>query len=487
MLPPLAVDDPLRAARGDAAAALHRAAAALLRGEPGQEDGGARHRPAQHLRQHHLGAAEPLLCPAGAEALRARGQGLAGQRLPGREVRPLGRVRLHRPAREPARRRRRRQPVLEGRAARVLGPVRGPAGRGRRAAPARGDRRARPCAGAAPVPAGDGETDPRLCPRCGEGRLGAEARAASGRSSAARATRTATTPAPSPSAAARRATARRDARTELLGRRPRRCRGGLAEGRAVRALRPARHRCRRPSAARCRPAWRPTSSTSPWRCSCSSCRARSAAIPRPSSRSWPGINRYGPFVQLEKKFVRLEPGDDVLTVGMNRAMALLNEPAKGRRAAAPTAPLRELGPHPKDDEPVQLLAGPVRPLRQARQAQRQPAQGARRRTPSRSSRPCSSWPSARPRSPKPAGGAPRRRAELRRQGRERRAPASRRSGRAPAKKAARQGRAEAPASAPERGPPAPAARRRRPAPRSCAILEGEGAGLQVATRSLQAP
>ena len=62
-------------------------------------------------------------------------------------------------------------------------------------------------------------------------------------------------------------------------------------------------------------------------------------------------------MQLEKKYVRLEPGDDVLTVGMNRAIALLNEPAKGRRAAAPAAPLRELGRHPKDNEPVQLLPG----------------------------------------------------------------------------------------------------------------------------------
>ena len=70
-----------------------------------------------------------------------------------------------------------------------------------------------------------------------------------------------------------------------------------------------------------------------------------------------GINRYGPYVQLEKKFVRLAPGDDVLTIGMNRAIALLSEPAKGRRAAAPTAPLRELGPHPADGEPVQLLPG----------------------------------------------------------------------------------------------------------------------------------
>jgi DNA topoisomerase-1 len=70
-----------------------------------------------------------------------------------------------------------------------------------------------------------------------------------------------------------------------------------------------------------------------------------------------GINRYGPFVQLDKRFVRLEPGDDVLTVGMNRALALLNEPAKGRRAAAPAAPMRELGMHPGDGEPVQLWPG----------------------------------------------------------------------------------------------------------------------------------
>jgi DNA topoisomerase I len=70
-----------------------------------------------------------------------------------------------------------------------------------------------------------------------------------------------------------------------------------------------------------------------------------------------GINRYGPFVQLDKRFVRLEPGDDVLTIGMNRAVALLNEPAKGRRAAAPAAPIRELGKHPADGEPVQLLPG----------------------------------------------------------------------------------------------------------------------------------
>ncbi|WP_051329038.1 type I DNA topoisomerase [Geminicoccus roseus] len=69
-----------------------------------------------------------------------------------------------------------------------------------------------------------------------------------------------------------------------------------------------------------------------------------------------GINRFGPFVHLDKRFVRLGPDEDVLTVGMNRAMALLAEPpANARRAAA--APLKEVGVHPDNDQPIQLFAG----------------------------------------------------------------------------------------------------------------------------------
>ena len=62
-------------------------------------------------------------------------------------------------------------------------------------------------------------------------------------------------------------------------------------------------------------------------------------------------------MQLEKKFVRLEPGDDVLTVGMNRAVALLNEPAKGRRAAAADGAVARARPASRGREPIQLLAG----------------------------------------------------------------------------------------------------------------------------------
>ncbi|WP_159716469.1 type I DNA topoisomerase [Geminicoccus flavidas] len=69
-----------------------------------------------------------------------------------------------------------------------------------------------------------------------------------------------------------------------------------------------------------------------------------------------GINRFGPFVQLDKRFVRLGPDEDVLTVGINRAIALLREPpARGQRSAP--APLKELGSHPDNGQPIQLFAG----------------------------------------------------------------------------------------------------------------------------------
>jgi DNA topoisomerase-1 len=53
--------------------------------------------------------------------------------------------------------------------------------------------------------------------------------------------------------------------------------------------------------------------------------------------------------------VRLGPEDDVLTLGMNRAMSLLAE-AGARGRAAPKA-LREVGKHPKDGQPIALHKG----------------------------------------------------------------------------------------------------------------------------------
>jgi DNA topoisomerase I len=45
----------------------------------------------------------------------------------------------------------------------------------------------------------------------------------------------------------------------------------------------------------------------------------------------------------------------VLTIGLNRAVILLAEPSKGRRQAA--QPLRTVGAHPDDGDPIQLFKG----------------------------------------------------------------------------------------------------------------------------------
>ncbi len=67
-----------------------------------------------------------------------------------------------------------------------------------------------------------------------------------------------------------------------------------------------------------------------------------------------GINRYGPYIKHDR-FVRLGADDDVLTIGMNRAIALLAEAGSKGRPAVRT--LRDLGAHPADGQPVTLHQG----------------------------------------------------------------------------------------------------------------------------------
>jgi DNA topoisomerase-1 len=61
-----------------------------------------------------------------------------------------------------------------------------------------------------------------------------------------------------------------------------------------------------------------------------------------------GVGRFGPYVQNEKTYANLEPGDDVLTIGLNRAVTLIAEkklkPARGGRFGAQAG--RSLGDHP---------------------------------------------------------------------------------------------------------------------------------------------
>jgi DNA topoisomerase I len=69
------------------------------------------------------------------------------------------------------------------------------------------------------------------------------------------------------------------------------------------------------------------------------------------------IGRYGPYVQHGKTYANLEAGDDVLNIGLNRAVTLIAEKAlkRGRRPAA--APGRSLGEHPEKGGEVVARAG----------------------------------------------------------------------------------------------------------------------------------
>jgi DNA topoisomerase-1 len=72
-----------------------------------------------------------------------------------------------------------------------------------------------------------------------------------------------------------------------------------------------------------------------------------------------GVGRFGPYVQHGKTYANLEAGDDVLTVGLNRAVTLIAEkklkPGKSRRFGAD--PGRSLGEHPDKGGPVVVKNG----------------------------------------------------------------------------------------------------------------------------------
>lgn len=67
------------------------------------------------------------------------------------------------------------------------------------------------------------------------------------------------------------------------------------------------------------------------------------------------IGKYGPYAQHGKTYASLEDGDDVLTLTLDRALALLS------RKEARRKPLRVLGPHPETGEDVELWAGKYGP------------------------------------------------------------------------------------------------------------------------------
>ena len=70
-----------------------------------------------------------------------------------------------------------------------------------------------------------------------------------------------------------------------------------------------------------------------------------------------GIGRYGPFVKHGRTYANLKEVDDVFTIGMNRAVEELAKKASRGSARAAATPLKELGEHPTDGGPVNVMDG----------------------------------------------------------------------------------------------------------------------------------
>lgn len=85
--------------------------------------------------------------------------------------------------------------------------------------------------------------------------------------------------------------------------------------------------------------------------------------PDTSRKIQTSLGRFGPYVVHDqgkegKDYRSLKATDDVLTITLERALELLAEPKKGRGAGKSKKPLRELGVHPKDEEPINIYDGP---------------------------------------------------------------------------------------------------------------------------------
>jgi DNA topoisomerase-1 len=68
-----------------------------------------------------------------------------------------------------------------------------------------------------------------------------------------------------------------------------------------------------------------------------------------------GVGRFGPYVKMGAIFASLDKDDDVLHIGLNRAMDLI-----GKKQDS----IRSLGPHPKDSAPVVARKGRFGPYAQ---------------------------------------------------------------------------------------------------------------------------
>ena len=71
-----------------------------------------------------------------------------------------------------------------------------------------------------------------------------------------------------------------------------------------------------------------------------------------------GIGRFGPYLRHDGRYKSLESLEDVVNIGLNRAVSLLKEPGTRRGST----PLREIGEHPEDGQPIVVMSGRYGPF-----------------------------------------------------------------------------------------------------------------------------
>ena len=85
--------------------------------------------------------------------------------------------------------------------------------------------------------------------------------------------------------------------------------------------------------------------------------------PESGERILAGIGRYGPWLRHEETYAAIPGDEDVLAIGLNRAVDLIaDKQVRESRARGPKQVLRKLGPHPDDGAPVWLKTGHYGPF-----------------------------------------------------------------------------------------------------------------------------
>jgi DNA topoisomerase-1 len=85
--------------------------------------------------------------------------------------------------------------------------------------------------------------------------------------------------------------------------------------------------------------------------------------PETGAKSKASLGRFGPYVVHDqgkegKDYRSLKKEDDILTINLERALELLAQPKRSRGGGRKKTPLRELGVHPEDKEPINIYDGP---------------------------------------------------------------------------------------------------------------------------------